>query len=142
MTGGREGGGVFDGKKNEGGENMMPEMTKEKAVEFFSEFYGGKHHIPGDVRENNNGWWGVAHYGELASYDYNCLTRLVFLAHDKCVRVAVHGCNGEHVRISIWSRDPGEECVESGHPTIEEALSKWRKNNSARENHAHEHSAS
>jgi len=111
----------------------MTDMTKEEAVKFFAEFYGGEHHIPGDVRENDNGWWGVAHYGELASYDYNYLTRLVLLAHDRCIRVSVHGCNGDHVRISIWNRDPAEECIMSGHPTIEEALSKWRKNNPARE---------
>jgi len=101
-------------------------MTKKEAIEFFAEFYGGEHHIPGEIFEDDSGW-RISHCGSLATFDSNALTRLVIMAHDKCIRTCISGCNHNHIKISIWNRNSEGTCIMDSHPTIEQALKKWRK---------------
>ena len=67
---------------------MEKQMSKEAAVEFFGAFFLGEHHIPGEVKPWGLGWC-VSCPGTLATFDFDGLTRLVFLAHDRCVRAEV-----------------------------------------------------
>jgi len=64
--------------------------------------------------------------GQLSTYDFNGLTRLVFLAHDHAIRVDVLPCNGTHFKLLFHprGRDGG---MPRRHPTIEEAVAEWRK---------------
>lgn len=104
----------------------MQRMSREDGERFFSDFYGGKHHFPSKMRE----WgWGFSmnHYGDLASTDFDGLTRLVLMAHDRCVRVEVSACNMQYTRISISVRDPEADSIMEGHPTIECSLAAWRE---------------
>lgn len=104
----------------------MNAMPKDDAVEFFAELFLGKHHIPrGGVQEWGNGWC-VNYYGDLSTYDFDKLTRLVFLAHDRCVRAEVTHSGPRMVRICIWQRERQGNIAER-HPTIEEALARWRE---------------
>jgi hypothetical protein len=104
------------------------EMSKEKATEFFSALYFGEHHIPsGGVKPFGPGWC-VNHHGDLATFDFDALTRLVFLAHDKCVRAAVEASGPRMVKICIWQRSQRDGQIWSRHPTIEQALADWRSN--------------
>lgn len=101
-------------------------MTKEEAVEFFSVFYGGEHHFPkGGVKEWGDGFCVVHDQGDLATYDWDKLTRLVLMGHDQCVRVAIYPLAFKTLRIAIWSRvrDGG---LSQRHPTIEEAIERFR----------------
>lgn len=107
------------------------ELKREEAEDFFATFYRGKHHIPGErVREEGPAFY-VNHPATgpgLSSFDYDDLTRLVFLAHDRAIRVAITASNPRHVRILIAgqrTRPPGDMALV--HPTIEQALDKWRK---------------
>lgn len=104
-------------------------MTKEQAIEFFGEIYCGKHHIPGKHCEPvpwGDGWC-VNHTGELSTFDFNKLTRLVFLAHDRCVRVSIQSSGPGMVRICIWQREKRTGSIFESHPAIETALEDWRK---------------
>ena len=103
-------------------------FPKEEAVKFFSAFYCGEHHIPGPIREWGNGYC-VNHVGELATFDFDKMTRLVFMGHDKCVRVAVAHGGPRALRIMIWKREGREGIMSVRHPTIESALELWRRNN-------------
>ena len=112
----------------------MPDMTKEEAVRFFSTLYFGEHHIPArgccgvhGVREFGPGSWYVNHHGDMATYDYDLLTRLVFLAHDSCYRASVENGGPRQVKIVIWKRSGRGGGICHGHPTIEYALEKWRE---------------
>lgn len=105
-------------------------MTEQEATDFFSELYMGKHHIPrGGVRPFGNGF-SVNHIGDLSTFDFDKLTRLVFLAHDRCIRVEVSNSGPRMVKISIWKRQR-EGSMWQRHPTMEQALEQWRKCNPA-----------
>ena len=102
------------------------ELLEQDATEFFSELYGGKHHIPRGGLHSFGCGWSVNHYGDLSTFDFDALTRLVFLAHDKAIRVEVSNSGPRMVKISIWRRVRNGE-MWARHPTIEQALELWRK---------------
>lgn len=89
-------------------------MTHEEAVAFFSALYGALHRIPGsrykgeNVRPWGSGSWQVAHWGDLSTYDFDTLTRLVLLAHDRCI-----------------SPRARTDSIHTHHPTIEQAIERF-----------------
>jgi hypothetical protein len=113
---------------------MKTELTHKNAVEFFAELFHGEHHIPAPgyegahgVREYGPGSWYVNFHGDLSTFDFDRLTALVFLAHDRCVRASVMSSGPRMVKIVIWNRDGRTGEMWSQHPTIETALERWRK---------------
>lgn len=119
----------------------MKKLTKAEATDFFAEVYRGKHHIPSEVRctgadgkltasPSESLAWCVIHYGELASYDSDALTRLTVAAHERRYRVAVRAAGPRNMRVTITRRDAegrdrGCEMSEY-HPAIEESVSVFR----------------
>lgn len=104
--------------------------TREEAEAFFVEFYRGKHHIPGgEVKHSDKHGWCVNHYGDLSTWDFDMLTRLVFLAHDRCVRVSIDSSGPRMVRIIVHQRRYREGDISRRHPTLEQAVEAWRKRN-------------
>jgi hypothetical protein len=101
-------------------------MTFEEAENFFSVLYFGKHHIPSKIKSWGQGWT-ISHYGDLSTYDFNTLTRLVFLAHDMCFRAEISQSGPRMVKISIHKRSSRRGSMFERHPTIEEALADWRE---------------
>lgn len=106
-------------------------LTKEQAVEFFTELFRGAHHIPGrqwggaeNVR-GEHGMFKVVLRHEMATHDAELLTRLVFLAHDRCVRAFIEPA-GFYMRIGITNR-LRDGLIMTGHPTLEQAVASWRK---------------
>ena len=97
-------------------------LTKEQATAFFSHIYYGEHHIPGEVKHFGVGFYVTHDRGDMATFDFNQLTRLVLLAHDKCIRVSVEGMAKNKIRIAIWKRQGREGNMSLRHPTIEEAI--------------------
>lgn len=102
------------------------ETPFKEAEDFFSELYLGKHHIPGKIKAYGPGWH-VNHLGSLATFDFNELTRLVFLAHDQCMRVEIINSGPGMVKIAIWKREGRTGSMWQRHPTIDEALKQWRE---------------
>lgn len=110
-----------------------PTLTKEEAEDFFGIIFYGKHHIPGEVKPFGRGWKINAYSGHFATFDYDNLTRLVFLCHDMCIRAEfVQGGPGR-IGIAIWRRGGREGDMYFRHPTIDQALEKWRKTHPAYE---------
>lgn len=102
-------------------------LTKEEATAFFSELYYGEHHIPKhQVLEFGYGWMVKHDRGDLATWDYNELTRLVLMAHDKCIRVSVNPISKTVIGIAIWKR-LREGSMSERHPTLEQAIEKFRE---------------
>ncbi len=106
-------------------------MTKDEAIYFFSIYYGGAQHLPGDIRECGKGWQIVDNRGALSTFDGNGLTRLVVMAHDLCVRVTVGpncarplDCN---MIIAIHPRTCREGDITARHPELEYAAEKIRQ---------------
>lgn len=102
---------------------MELNLTIGEAREFFGELYYGEHHFPSQLKEFGYGW-RMDHYGDLSTFDFNVLTRLVLMAHQKCIRVSIMPLNFKHIKICIWkrTRDGG---ISTGHPTIEQAIDKF-----------------
>jgi len=102
-------------------------LTNEEATKFFAEFYGGEHHIPGHKLYRFGDGWIAKHYcghGDLATYDFNSLTRLVLMAHRDCYRVCIMPLNFNTIKIAIHKRSP-DGGWSTGHPTIETALEEF-----------------
>jgi hypothetical protein len=102
-------------------------LTKEEATAFFSEFYGGQHHIPhSGVKHCGLGFKVIHQQGNLATVDGNSLTKLVLMAHDKCIRVEVMPVNFSNLQIAIWKRQNRDGGITERHPTIEQAIESFR----------------
>lgn len=102
------------------------ELTKEEATAFFSEFYRGEHHIPGFEPKPFGPGWHVKHdRGELSTFDFSDLTRLVIMAHDYCYRVGLQAHAKNTITIAIWKRDR-EGSISRRHPTLEQAIETLR----------------
>lgn len=103
---------------------MKEQMTQAEAMEFFGVLYLGNHHVP-KLTEFGYGW-AVKHTGDLSTFDFDFLTRLVFLAHDRCIRAEVMQGGPRAVKIGIWKR-VREGSMSQRHPTINAALDLWRR---------------
>lgn len=102
-------------------------LTEQEALDFFSELYGGQHHIPGDkVHRWGEGWMVKDHSGELATFDHNMLTRLVIMAHDYCCRVSISPHGPGRMKICVWRRFGREGHIFDRHPTMEQAIERHR----------------
>ena len=107
-------------------------LTREDAVAFFGALYRGEHHIPNGSRRGAD---GVTPYGlgwcvdddstDWATFDFSELTRLVFLAHDWCLRVGVAPARNGTLKIAIWRRER-DGAQSRRHPTLEKAVEAWR----------------
>lgn len=110
-------------------------LTREDAVAFFSALFRGEHHIPSGSGKRARGADGVTPHGlgwcvlddstDWATFDFPELTRLVFLAHDRCLRVEVTPARNGKLKIAIWRRER-EGAQSRRHPTLEKAVEAWR----------------
>lgn len=100
---------------------MMEPMSISEATEFFSDFYFGKHHIPHPIRRDGFGWSVYDRRG-LATYDFNHLTRLVVMAHDRCIRAEILPAGPRGIRIKIDKRERGAKGMSRRHPTLDDAV--------------------
>lgn len=107
---------------------MNQQMTLEEAEEFFAFaiVYFGTNHIPSQIKKYGTGW-SINNRRNLATYDFNTLTRMVFMAHDMCYRLEIMQGGPGAVKIAIWKRYGRDGDMCSRHPTIEMALGEWRK---------------
>lgn len=68
--------------------------------------------------------------GQLSTFDFDQLTSLVFLAHDRCIRVSISPCNGTHMRLIFNPRAGRDGDHSIRHPTLEHAVDQWRTRHS------------
>lgn len=92
----------------------------------------GLHHLDQDLMRKIN--WDDTHhiemklrYVNLATFDFNNLTTLVFLAHDYGIRVEINPSSNLYLRVLFHQRACREGNIVHRHPTIEDALIEWRK---------------
>ena len=108
-------------------------MDKERAIDFFAELYFGRHHIPrGGLHKFGEGWC-VNNYGDLSTFDFDALTRFVFLCHDWCIRGSIEMSGPGMVKLVIWQRNKREGRMFERHPTLEKAIRTWRENHVSKE---------
>jgi hypothetical protein len=106
---------------------MSTTLTLEEATDFFSELFGGEHHLPSKIKEWGTGFMLTYPNGELATFDFSKLTTLVLMAHRDCIRVSVSSRGMNRLIICIWKRDRDAKEYSRRHPTIGEAINTFNR---------------
>ncbi len=103
------------------------DMTPDQAecFDMLCDVFHGEHHAP-EVREFGRGIRGTVYGGQLATFDFDYLTRLVVLAHDRCIRVEVMQGGPGRVGVALWKRKGRDGFISDRHPTIEDAIKRIR----------------
>lgn len=83
----------------------------------------GAHHVFGKITNGgrNDGLIICMHHNDVATYDYNLLTRAVVLAHDRCIRFSIMPASGDMLRFGFHKRNRAGE-MNQRHPTIEDHI--------------------
>lgn len=106
----------------------MPGLARAQAV--LDAAFRGRHHIPGNVKVGADGkwvWLEANVSGGVSTFDYDVLTRLVFAAHDLCVRVEIQRSGGSLIRLMLSPRYTREGSTMDRHPGLIEAYEQYRK---------------
>lgn len=110
---------------------VAPSHFGARVANLLSVLVQGIYHI--DTDDLRVADWTSAHtiairwYGELASCDAPLLTRLVVLAHDRAIRVAVRPRANRHLTLSFSPRRATDTDLMDGHPCLETGIARARK---------------
>lgn len=92
--------------------------------ELLAELYRGAHHVSSKKIKA----WGdgikYSHYGELSTFDFDNLTRLVRLAHQQCIRATIGPSGPGMISIILHKRHSREGRMYEKHPSWEDVCSK------------------
>jgi hypothetical protein len=105
--------------------DRRPWMTDDqwRCAQLIAGVFGGFHHLP-EFKECGNGVRVLLHNRELATWDYDHLTALVFLAHTNCIRISV--CTaGMKLEVRGYARDPSAKGIAHRHPSLLEAITRY-----------------
>ncbi len=101
-----------------------------RAEAVLSKTFHGLHHCPKikkHYEDSEHEMWETNKYGDLSTFDFDDLTRLVISAHDECIRAAVCPSGPGMVKIRLWPRTCREGKNYERHSTIETAIERLRK---------------
>jgi hypothetical protein len=91
----------------------------------FADLLGGFHHTF-NIKE-----WGAGIQmcvpGSWSTYDFNQLTRLVLLAHDRAIRIEIGPASPSYFRVMAHRRKRDSARMWERHPTIEQAIDIHRR---------------
>jgi hypothetical protein len=68
----------------------------------------------------------VLRNADIATFDFSQMSRLVFAAHDECVRICVSPRTFRHLEIMMHQRQRAGD-MSRRHPTLENAISDFRR---------------
>ena len=93
-----------------------------ECAQMFADVVGGFHHVRGKIKAHGRGI-KVSDYGSRwATWDFNSLTRLVVLAHDRMIRAEVVPSGPQMIGFALWKRHSREGGMDQRHPTMEDAV--------------------
>lgn len=91
-----------------------------RAEEVLAFAFRGIHHVESRrIKRESPTQITYTHYGELSTYDWDQLTRLVVAAHALAVRVEISAASPRYVRLRLSERER-EGDMTRRHPTLEE----------------------
>lgn len=105
--------------------NMTPDQVE--CYELLCDLVGGDHHITGKVYGFGRGIRASVFSGQLSTFDFDMLTRLVLHAHDRCIRAELIASGPGRVGIALHKRHTREGTMSTRHPTIEQAIETHRR---------------
>ena len=108
----------------------QPWMNDEnwECAEFLADMHKGWHHLPGKIKRHGAGV-EINTFRTMSTFDFDDLTRLVFLAHDRCIRIEIKPSGPGRVKLCLWKRARKVEGMSMWeyHPTLETAVKDWRE---------------
>ncbi len=102
----------------------------ERVADLLGELFYGIYHLDHQILYRVD--WSNERFIEinidksLSTYDFDELTRLVFLAHHLSIRVQISSCNFRFLKLLFHSRDR-EHDINTRHPYLDEAVAKFHK---------------
>jgi hypothetical protein len=106
-----------------------PWMTDDQweCAQMFADVVGGFHHITGTIKPHGEGIKVSDYSGRWATFDFDRLTRLVVLAHDRMIRACVEPSGPRMIGVTLWKRHTREGSMFERHPTMEQAIATHRR---------------
>lgn len=98
-----------------------------ECYELLADLFCGFHHVYTEPKEFGSGICLNTSSHRLATFDFDGLTRAVFLAHDRMIRIELAPSGPGMVKICLHKRHKREGMMSERHPTIEEALATHRR---------------
>lgn len=126
----KPGGGAEWVRSNYGKEMKFSDLGT-KVADLLNEWAAGIYHLEsralGRVEWENPRYMRFnCQYSRLATWDFQDLTRLVFLAHDFCIRVEITPAGPKGVWLWFhWRKREGD--MAERHPTLEQAVQSFRE---------------
>lgn len=103
----------------------MTEAQRE-CFNLLCDVFHGEHHAPERIYAWGRGIKCSAYNQGFATYDFDYLTRLVVMAHDRCIRVEIMSSSPGRIGIVLHKRAGRSNGVAERHPTIEQAINRIR----------------
>lgn len=100
-----------------------------ECAQMFADICHGWHHVPGKIKRHGTGIRGAVYAHKMATCDYHDLTRLVVMAHDRCIRVELAPSAPRRIGLIMHKRHTRTGAIMDRHPTIHEAVEKWHDPN-------------
>ncbi len=87
--------------------------------------FGGPHHV-GKITKSQEGTefesWEMNRYGDMSTFDFDHLTRLVIAAHEHCVRASIQPSGPGMLKIRLDPRAGRDGRMSERHPTLAVAM--------------------
>lgn len=98
-----------------------------ECYEMIADIFLGFHHISGKLHEWGNGIkLNTTSVNCFASFDFDRLTRAVIMAHERCIRLEICPSGPGMLGIILYKRHSRNGSIYERHPTIEEAVQRFR----------------
>lgn len=97
-----------------------------ECAKMLRDLFGGWHHIDGPIKQFGDGVQHNASPNWFSTFDFNLLTRLVFMAHDRCIRASVDPSGPGLIKVTLFKRHTREGSMSQRHPTLDEAIQIYR----------------
>jgi len=91
----------------------------------FADVVGGFHHIYNKIKPFGDGV-KTSVLGSWATFDFDQLTRIVILGHDRMIRVEIGQSGPKMFCVVLHKRHSREGSMTKRHPTIEDAIKRIR----------------
>ena len=104
-----------------------------RVADFLGYLYAGIYHISAEALHKRVDWSSTymievtVQDAGMATFDFDQLTKLVFLAHHFCLRVSIHAAAPKYIRLRFHQRKRDGNFFER-HPTLAMAVDQFRQN--------------
>lgn len=101
-----------------------------QVADILGQVFRGIYHIEKPVQKvdwTNKRWIEICLFGSISTFDFQHLTELVILCHDRCVRLEITGAAPKYLRLMFHQRKR-EGNMTMSHPTIDQAINGIHQN--------------